>query len=102
GIVSAGASYLALRQALTSVGLDQARLDAAGIRLLKLGVVFPLAPSAVQEFSRRLGQGGVVGGQRPFLEDPVTAVLSGMAGAPAVYGKRGPDGPPLLPPFGEL
>ena len=102
GIVSAGASYLALRQALTSVGLDQDRLEGAGVRLLKLGVVFPLEPSVVQEFARGLDQVLVVEEKRAFLEDAVKSVLYGMAGAPAVHGKRGPDGRPLLPPFGEL
>jgi indolepyruvate ferredoxin oxidoreductase len=102
GIVSAGASYLALRQALTSVGLGQDRLEGAGIRLLKLGLVFPLEPSVVQEFARGLDQIIVVEEKRAFLEDAVKSVLYGMAGAPAVHGKRGPDGRPLLPPFGEL
>ncbi len=102
GIVSAGASYLALRQALTSAGLDEDRLDRAGIRLLKLGMVFPLEPSIVAEFARGLDQIIVVEEKRAFLEDAVKSVLYGMAAAPAVYGKHGPDGRPLLPPYGEL
>jgi indolepyruvate ferredoxin oxidoreductase len=102
GIISAGASYLALRQALTSVGLGDGRLEAAGIRLLKLGVVFPLEPSIIREFARGLDQIIVVEEKRAFLEDAVKSVLYGMAGAPAVHGKHGPDGRPLLPPFGEL
>ena len=102
GIISAGASYLALRQALTSLGLDQDRLDRAGIRLLKLGMIFPLEPSIVGEFARGLDQIIVVEEKRAFLEDAVKSVLYGMTGAPAVHGKAGPDGRPLLPPFGEL
>ena len=102
GIISAGASYLALRQALTSAGLGQDRLEGAGIRLLKLGLVFPLEPSIVREFARGLDLIIVVEEKRAFLEDAVKSVLYGMAGAPAVHGKHGPDGRPLLPPFGEL
>jgi indolepyruvate ferredoxin oxidoreductase len=102
GIISAGASYLALRQALTSIGLGQDRLEGAGIRLLKLGMVFPLEPTIVSEFARGLDQIIVVEEKRAFLEDAVKAALYGMAGAPAVHGKHGPDGRPLLPPFGEL
>ena len=102
GIISAGASYLALRQALTSAGLDEDRLERASIRLLKLGMVFPLEPSIVGEFARGLDQIIVVEEKRAFLEDAVKSVLYGMAGAPAVYGKHGADGRPLLPPFGEL
>ena len=102
GIVSAGATYLALRQALTSIGLDAGRLDQAGIRLLKLGMIFPLEPSVVREFARGLDQIIVVEEKRALLEDAVKSVLYGMAGAPAVHGKHGPDGRPMLPPFGEL
>jgi indolepyruvate ferredoxin oxidoreductase len=102
GIVSAGATYLALRQALTSIGLDEDRLDQAGIRLLKLGMIFPLEPSIVREFARGLDQIIVVEEKRALLEDAVKSVLYGMAAAPAVHGKHGPDGRPMLPPFGEL
>ena len=102
GIVSAGATYLALRQALTSIGLDGDRLDQAGIRLLKLGMIFPLEPSIVREFARGLDQIIVVEEKRALLEDAVKSVLYGMAAAPAVHGKQGPDGRPMLPPFGEL
>ena len=100
GIVAAGATYLALRQALTALGLDDP--GRAGIRLLKPGVIFPLEPSAVREFARGLDRVLVVEEKRTFLEDAVKSVLYGTAQAPAVHGKQGADGAPLLPPFGEL
>ncbi|MGE5134000.1 MAG: indolepyruvate ferredoxin oxidoreductase family protein [Gemmatimonadota bacterium] len=102
GIISAGATYLALRQALSSLGLDGAGLARAGIRLLKLGVLFPLEPAAVREFARGLDRVIVVEEKRAFLEDAVKSVLYGTPQAPAVHGKHGPDGAPLLAPFGEL
>ena len=102
GIVSAGAAYLALRQALTALGLDEAGLARAGIRLLKLGVVYPVEPSIVREFARGLDRVIVVEEKRSFLEDAVKSVLYGTPQAPAVHGKHGPGGAPLLAPFGEL
>jgi indolepyruvate ferredoxin oxidoreductase len=102
GIAAAGATYLAMRQALTTIGLSGTRLEQAGIRLLKLGAVFPLEPSIAREFAQGLDRIVVVEEKRAFLEDAVKSVLYGMANAPAVHGKRWQDGTPLLEPFGEL
>jgi indolepyruvate ferredoxin oxidoreductase len=103
GLVAAGKTYLDLRQALDSLGLtDNEHLDASGIRLLKLGVVFPLEPSIVTEFAAGLDEIVVVEDKRPFLEDAVKSVLYGRAGAPAVYGKRDRGGSALFSSFGEL
>ena len=100
GLVAAGKTYLDLRQALDTLGL--ADLEAHGIRLLKLGVIFPLEPSVVAEFADGLDEIVVVEDKRPFIEDAVKSVLYGRPGAPAVHGKRGRDGSPLLPSYGEL
>jgi indolepyruvate ferredoxin oxidoreductase len=100
GLVAAGKTYLDLRQALDALGLTD--LDASGLRLLKLGVVFPLEPSVVAEFAAGLDEIIVIEDKRPFLEDAVKSVLYGQPGAPAVHGKRGRDGSPLFSSFGEL
>jgi len=100
GLVAAGKTYLDLRQALDALGL--ADLDAAGLRLLKLGVIFPLEPTVVAEFADGLDEIIVVEDKRPFIEDAVKSVLYGRPGAPAVHGKRGRDGSPLLRAYGEL
>jgi indolepyruvate ferredoxin oxidoreductase len=102
GLVAAGKTYLDLRQALTALGLPERELDSRGIRLLKLGVVFPLEPSVVAEFADGLDEIVVVEDKRAFIEDAVKAVLYGRPGTPAVYGKRGRDGSALFSPFGEL
>jgi indolepyruvate ferredoxin oxidoreductase len=102
GIAAAGATYLVVRQALAALGLPGDSPGRAGIRLLKLGAVFPLEPSAVTEFARGLDMIVVVEEKRGFIEDGVKSVLYGMAGAPAVHGKRWADGTPLFSPFGEL
>jgi len=69
GLVAAGKTYLDLRQALDALGLTD--LEASGIRLLKLGVIFPLEPSVVAEFATGLDEIVVVEDKRPFLEDAV-------------------------------
>ena len=103
GLVAAGKTYLDLRQALSALGLaGNEHLDGSGIRLLRLGVVFPLEPGIITEFAAGLEEIVVVEDKRPFLEDAVKSVLYGRAGAPAVYGKRDRDGSPLFSSFGEL
>jgi indolepyruvate ferredoxin oxidoreductase len=102
GLVAAGKTYLDVRQALTALGLTEADLERHGIRLLKLGVIYPLEPSVIAEFAAGLDEIIVVEDKRAFLEDAVKSVLYGTAGAPAVYGKRSRDGAALFAAVGEL
>lgn len=102
GIVAAGSTYLVMRQALTALGLDDDGLRARGIRLLKLGAVYPLEPVGLGEFAAGLQRILVVEDKRAFLETAVKAALYGKTGAPQVDGKHGPDGRALLSPLGEL
>ena len=102
GLVAAGKTYLDLRQALTALGLTEADLERHGIRLLKLGVIYPVEPTIVAEFAGGLDEILVIEDKRAFVEDAVKSVLYGRANAPAVYGKRAPDGSPLFAPVGEL
>lgn len=102
GLVAAGKTYLDVRQALTSLGLRDEDLEAHGIRLLKLGVIYPLEPAVVVEFAAGLDEVVVIEDKRAFLEEAVKSVLYGQANAPAVYGKHSRDGSPLFPASGEL
>jgi indolepyruvate ferredoxin oxidoreductase len=102
GLVAAGKTYLDVRQALTALGLTEEDLRRRGIRLLKLGVIYPLEPGIVAEFANGLDEIIVIEDKRAFLEDAVKSVLYGRADAPAVYGKRSRDGSALLAAVGEL
>ncbi|MGB8380062.1 MAG: indolepyruvate ferredoxin oxidoreductase, partial [Dermatophilaceae bacterium] len=101
GIVASGATYLTVRQALRIMGLDDAALERLGVRLLHLRMIWPLEPGIVLEFAEGLQQLVVVEEKRPLVELAVKDVLYGTPGAPALYGKRGPDGP-LFAQTGEL
>ena len=102
GLIAAGKAYLDLRQALTALGLTEADLERHGIRLLKLGVIYPLEPAIVAEFADGLDEIVVIEDKRAFVEDAVKSVLYGRPGAPAVYGKRSRDGSPLFASVGEI
>ena len=102
GFVVAGMPYLDLYQALATLGVDATSLASSGIRILKLGMVSPLEPHVVQEFAAGLAEIVVVEEKRAFIELAIKDHFYGMANAPAVFGKRGPDGAELLRPNADL
>src|SRR3984957_20383858 len=102
GLVAAGKTHLDVRQALTALGLGDDELERHGIRLLKLGVIYPLEPSIVTEFAAGLDEIIVIEDKRAFLEDALKSALYGQSAPPAVYGKRSRDGSPLFSAVGEL
>ncbi|MCW2742557.1 MAG: pyruvate ferredoxin/flavodoxin oxidoreductase [Blastococcus sp.] len=102
GIVTAGPGYLDVRQALAIMGITAEDLPSSGIRILKLGMVSPLEPRILSEFAEGLAEIVVVEEKRPFVELAVKDLFYGAPDAPAVYGKRGPGGVPLLRADGDL
>lgn len=102
GIVAAGKTYFDLRQALDTLGLDDAELRRRGVRLLRLGMVYPLEPGIVTEFAAGLREIVVVEEKRSFVEAALKELLYGRPQAPAVTGKRAPDGSALISAEGEL
>jgi len=102
GIVAAGKTYYDLREALLELGLDDAALARHGIRLLKLGMLFPLEPGIVRHFARGLEEILVVEEKRAFVELFVRDVLYNHADHPRVVGKSDEAGRPLVPAHGEL
>lgn len=103
GIVSAGKSYADTRQALMDMGLDpstssgQAALRRAGIRLLRIGMIYPLEAEIVRDFARDLAEIIVIEEKRGFLESQVKEALCGLPKAVKVVGKRDEHGAPLFP-----
>jgi indolepyruvate ferredoxin oxidoreductase len=102
GIVAAGKTYLDMRQALRILGLDDAGLHAAGVRLLRLAMIHPLIPAEIAEFAAGLDEIIVVEEKRGFVESAVKQILYGTASAPRVTGKTTPDGAALFATDGEL
>jgi indolepyruvate ferredoxin oxidoreductase len=102
GIVAAGKTYLDLRQALRILGLDQAGLHAAGVRLLRLAMIHPLIPAEIAEFADGLDEIIVVEEKRGFVESAVKQVLYGTPSAPRVTGKTTPEGAALFAADGDL
>ena len=102
GIVAAGKSYLDVRQALEDLGIDEARASAIGVRLLKIGMVWPLEPSIIRDFARGLETIIVVEEKRSFIETQLKDILYGEKNRPAVIGKTDEKGAVLFPSHGVL
>jgi indolepyruvate ferredoxin oxidoreductase len=102
GVIAAGASYLDVRQALQIIGIGPGELAGSGVRVLKLGMVYPLAPGIVREFARGLAEIVVVEEKRAFIELALKDQLYGQPGAPLISGRRTPSGAPMLRPTGDL
>jgi indolepyruvate ferredoxin oxidoreductase len=102
GIVSTGKSYLDLRQALDDLGIDRALAERLGLRVLKLGLVWPLERQAVLAFADGLEQIVVVEEKRGLIEGQLKELLYGRANAPAIVGKRDEQERPLFPAHGAL
>jgi indolepyruvate ferredoxin oxidoreductase len=102
GIAAAGKTYYDLREALHELGLDDAGLRQHGIRLLKIGMLFPMEPGIVRHFARGLEEILVVEEKRSFVEMFLRDVLYNDAVHPRLVGKRDEQGRPLVPANGEL
>ncbi len=102
GIAATGTTFDAVRQALLDLGVDDAALHRAGIRLLRIGMPYPVGRQSVTEFARGLEQVVVVEDKTAFLETQIREILYGSTDAPQIVGKFDDAGRPLFPLGGEL
>jgi indolepyruvate ferredoxin oxidoreductase len=98
GIVAAGASAHDLQTALAELGLP----EQAPVRVLQLGMLFPLDEEIVREFAVGLDEVLVLEEKGPFLERLVRDALYGGSVTPPVLGVADEHGAPLVPAHGVL
>lgn len=102
GIITAGKTYNDLNQAFLEMGLGEAELRRYGIRILKMGMLWPMEPTVVRDFAQGLEEIFVIEEKRPFLEMFAKQVLYGQANAPRIVGKFDEEEKELLPHYGEF
>jgi len=102
GIFTGGKTYYDVRQALMNLGLDDAALDRLGVRILTMGMLYPVEPTIVREFAQGLSEVIVVEDKRPLLELFLKDLLYAMPDRPVVVGKSDETGAELLTGHGEL
>ena len=101
-VVGSGKSFADVRQALLDLGLDDAALRDAGIRLVKVGLVHPLDREFAAAALRGVEEVVVVEEKRAFLEESIRSALYALPDRPRVVGKRDERGAPLLPEHGGM
>jgi len=110
GIITAGKSYLDVRQALDDLGIGEAEAREIGIRLYKVGMTWPLEAEGVRRFAEGLEEILVVEEKRHLIEYQLKEELYNWREdvRPRVVGKfdeKGewalPHGEWLLPPLME-
>ena len=96
GLVTAGKSYGDVRSALSLLGLDDVAAAAAGISLYKVGLIWPIEPTGIADFSDGHRTLLVVEEKKSFLELQTAAVLINRTDRPYLLGKFNEAGSPLL------
>ncbi len=102
GIVTTGKSYADLMSALRLLNVGDDELRSAGVRILKLGMSYPLEPTVVDEFAAGLDTVVVIEEKRSFVELQLRELLYNRTRRPSVFGKKDAVGDTLFPSPGEL
>ena len=104
GIVTAGKAHLDFMEVLRRLQITPQQLAETGVRVLKLGLTFPIAAARVREFARGLEQILVIEEKGPVVEQQLKNLFYNEPPAtrPRVLGKHDAAGAALVPALGEL
>lgn len=109
GIVTAGKSYLDLRQAMNDLGIDEQTAREMGLSIYKVAMTWPLEPQGIRAFCEGLDEVLVVEEKRSVIESQIKEQLYNWRAdkRPRIIGKFDRDLPDeggdwLLPSYAEL
>ncbi len=102
GIIAYGRAYSLLRETLAGLGFrEESDLDAAGLRLLKVGMVWPLDSKTLLRFAEGIERILILEEGRPFLQHSVKSALYGHSSA-SITAKFDESGARQFPDYGEF
>ena len=104
GIVTVGKAHFDFMEVLRRLELDPNALAAAGVRVYKVGLVFPIEPTRMIEFTQGLSDILVIEEKAPVVERQIKELLYHLPDAqrPEVIGKSDAQHRPVLSALGEL
>ncbi|MDY0744382.1 indolepyruvate ferredoxin oxidoreductase family protein [Paucibacter sp. R3-3] len=104
GIVTVGKAHYDFMEVLRRLELDPNALSAAGVRVYKVGLVFPLESTRMAEFAQGLTDMLVIEEKGPVVERQIKELLYHLPDAqrPRVVGKTDERGAAVLSALGEL
>jgi indolepyruvate ferredoxin oxidoreductase len=101
-VVAAGLAYQAVLRALDELGLDDGARQHIGLRVVKLGMPWPLERDEIRRLLHGVETVLVVEDKLPFLETHIKDALYRQPGAPEVLGREDREGRPLIPVRGTV
>ena len=105
GIVTVGKAHYDFMEVLRRLSLDPNALAAAGVRVYKIGLVYPIEPTRMLEFVQGLEEVLVIEEKAEVVERQIKELLYAVPNEqrPRIAGKRSFDGAaPLISALGEL
>jgi indolepyruvate ferredoxin oxidoreductase len=102
GIVTVGKAHYDLMEVLRRLEISPGMLAAAGVRLLKVGLSFPIETTRMRAFADGLQEILVVEEKAPIVEAQLRELFYNAAVRPRIVGKKDADGRPLVSAVGEL
>jgi len=104
GIVATGKGYVDVVQALEALGIDHARAATLGLRVYKVGMIWPLEAAGLREFATGHEELLFVEEKAAFVEEQAARILYPLPEAcrPRLVGKFDEQGRPLLPADQQL
>ncbi|MBL95274.1 MAG: hypothetical protein CFH06_00142 [Alphaproteobacteria bacterium MarineAlpha3_Bin5] len=104
GVIASGKQYTDTMQALADLGIDNVLAEKIGLKLLKIGMPWPLDKKSTADFSKGLGEILVIEEKRPVIETQLKEILYNIAPdlRPKIVGKYDEEGRPIIPFTGEL
>jgi len=104
GIVTAGKAHLDFMEVLRRLEIAPEELAAHGVRVLKLGLTFPIEATRMRRFAEGLEQILVIEEKGPSVEQQVKNLFynAPATARPRILGKSDEEGRALVSPAGEL
>jgi indolepyruvate ferredoxin oxidoreductase len=102
GIVTAGKAHYDFMEVLRRLDVSPETLARHGVRIIKLGLTYPVEPLRIGEFARGLREVLVIEEKGPVVESQLREMFYNAPNRPVIVGKRNGMGDPLVSEVGEL
>ena len=102
GIVTCGKAHHDLLEVFRRLDIPLDALGAAGVRLYKVGLSYPVETTRIDAFAEGLDEILVIEEKAPVVETQLRDHFYNRTVRPAIVGKKDRDGRPLVSELGEL
>jgi len=102
GIVTCGKAHYDLMEVLRRLEITRDMLSAAGVRLYKVGLSFPVETTRMKEFAQGLKEILVIEEKGAVVETQLRDLFYNAPVRPLILGKSDAQGSPLVSSLGEL